>query len=208
MVKLGKYIVIEGTDGTGKSTQTQNIVQRVEQEGLEAIETNEPGGVAISQELRRIIKDGSLARSAFTNILLLSASRRETWLQQSEAALEAGKWIISSRDYTSTLAYQGYGEDVDLDLIEYITLLSTNEKYINPDHRIILDLDDETERARRITERGKLEKLDAFESRQNDFQQKVIEGYREIAKTKGLPVISANQPIEVITQQIWQIIWP
>src|SRR5690606_11683039 len=104
-----------------------------------------------------------------TNVLLFSASRRENWIQQGKVALERGTWIISARDYTSTLAYQGYGEGLDLELIEHITLLATDEQYVTPDHCIILDINDEAERARRIAQRGTLENPDTFESRGDDF---------------------------------------
>jgi len=114
--------------------------------------------------------------------------------------------VVSARDYSSTEVYQGYGEGIDLDLIEYLTLLTTDERYMNPDHKIILDINDEAERAQRIASRGELENPDTFESRGDDFQQKVIEGYQDIARRKNLPVISANQPLEVVTEQIWNII--
>lgn len=202
----GKYIVIEGTDGTGKSTQAHLIAKRLQAQGIETVEFHEPDGVEIASEIRTVIKNGSLDRSAFTNVLLFSASRRENWLQQGKATLERGGWVISARDYTSTLAYQGYAEGLDLDLIEHITLLATDEDYINPDHRIILDINDEIERVRRIADRGELEHPDTFESRGDDFQQKIIEGYRNIAKDKNHPIVSANQPVKAVTDQIWDII--
>jgi len=202
----GKYIVIEGTDGTGKSTQASLIARKLNEIGIETVEFHEPDGVEISHAVREVIKNGSLARTAFSNVLLFSVSRRENWLQQGKQALEMGKWLISARDYTSTLVYQGYGEGIDLSLIEHITLLSTDEDYIHPDHRIILDIDDEAERSRRIVGRGPLENPDTFESRDDEFQQRLIEGYRTIAAERNFPIIPANQPPGIITDQIWQII--
>lgn len=207
-VKQGKYVVIEGTDGTGKSTQAENICHRLNKFGIATVAFHEPDGVEISHELRNIIKNGKLERSALTNLLLFSASRRENWLQKGQAALKSGAWILSSRNYISTMVYQGYGEGLDLDLIEQITELATDKHYMDPDHCIILDIDDEAERNHRIARRGQLDNLDTFESRDNSFQASVIEGYRSIAKTKSLPVISASQPIDDITDQIWEIIRP
>lgn len=206
MPERGKYIVIEGTDGTGKSTQADLIANRLQDQGREVVRFNEPDGVEIAGKIRDVIKNGDLDRSAFTNLLLFSASRHENWTQEGKAALEAGKWIVSSRDYTSTLAYQGYGEGVDLEAIRYLTELSTDETYMTPDHTIILDIDDEIERKRRIAARGELANPDTFESKNDEFQQRVINGYRAIAEEKGLPVISASQPIELIHEKIWQLV--
>lgn len=208
MTKRGKYIVIEGTDGTGKSTQAERIAARLEERGFETVQFHEPDGVEIASHIRTVIKDGSLARSAFTNVLLFSAARRENWLQIGKPFLARGGWIVSARDYTSTLVYQGLGEGLPLEDVERITQQATDDEYMNPDYRVILDINDEAERARRISERGMLENPDTFESRDDDFQQRIIQGYRKIAALKNIPVVSANQPINAITDEIWDIIAP
>ncbi len=206
MNERGKYIVIEGTDGTGKSTQAELLAARLEQGGTEVVQFHEPDGVPIAGELRRVIKNGSLGRTALTNVLLFTAARRENWLQAGRPALERGAWVVSARDYTSTLVYQGYAEGMELETIEQLTQMATDERYVTPDHRIILDINDEAERARRIAERGELENPDTFESRGTDFQQQVIEGYRDIARQKGLPTLSAEQSPEQLHQAIWNLI--
>ncbi len=208
MTKPGRYIVIEGTDGTGKSTQAELLAEKLEKLGIKVIQFHEPGGTDISQALRKVILNASLDRVGLTNVLLFSAARCENWAQQGRVALNQGTWIISARDYTSTLAYQGYGEGVDLELIENITKLATDEKYVQPDMRIILDIDDEAERVRRISERGEIENPDTFESRDDKFQQTIIDGYRDLAKRKEMPVISASQSIDAIADEIWRIVEP
>ena len=206
MASRGKYIVIEGTDGTGKSTQVDLLSERLKQEGIASVTFHEPDGVPISSEIRTIIKNGSLERSALTNLLLFSACRRENWLQVGKNALEKGQWVLSARDYTSTLVYQGLTEGLDLDLIEQVTLQATDEQYIRPDHRIILDITDETERERRIQQRGELKTPDTFESRGNEFQQRLLEGYRHIAAQKNMPIVSATQSIDATADEIWRIV--
>ena len=210
----GKYIVIEGTDGTGKSTQAELIAERLNRQGIDSIQFHEPDGVKIAGEIRTILKNGSLDRTALTNVLLFTSSRRENWIQEGLPALKAGKWVISARDYTSTLVYQGIAEnlelgntiDEDLAIIEQLTLMATDRRYVTPDHRIILDINDEAERVRRIEERGELKNPDTWESKDYLFQQSLIQGYRRIAGEKNLPIISASQSIEAINDQIWDII--
>lgn len=206
MPKRGKYIVIEGTDGTGKSTQVELLAERLKNQGIDSVTFHEPDGVPIASEVRTIIKNGDLERSALTNLLLFSACRRENWLQTGKHALENGTWVLSARDYTSTLVYQGLAEGLDLALIEQITLQATDERYVRPDCRIILDILDETERGRRIKERGKLKNPDTFESRGGDFQQQLLAGYRKIAVDKNIPIISAIGTLDEISDQIWQLV--
>src|SRR5680860_1336148 len=106
-MKTGKYVVIEGHDGTGKSTQVSLIRQRLLQHDVESIEFHEPAGSPIADAIRNVIKDGNLERDATTNLFLFSAARHEIWKTQALPALELGKWVIASRNYYSSLAYQG-----------------------------------------------------------------------------------------------------
>ncbi len=204
----GHYVVIEGQDGTGKSTQVDMLAERLRQQGIESVTFHEPDGVDIAGEIRTIIKNGELHRSAMTNLLLFTACRRENWLQIGKEALRNGTWVLSARDYTSSLVYQGLAEGLDLALIERLTLEATDEQYITPDHRIILDIIDETERERRIKERGDLANPDTFESRDDDFQQRILSGYRYIAAQKDIPIISAAQSPEAVSNQVWAVVAP
>lgn len=197
----GKYIVIEGHDGTGKSTQVDLLRKALAQEGIESIAFHEPEGTPIANEIRTVIKNGTLERDAETNLLLFTASRHEIW-KQAKIALASGKWVVAARNYFSTLAYQGYGEGLDIDLITTTTKRFTDDKYMHPDVAIILSLDDEHTRSQRIGQRGELENPDTFESRNIDFQQTVKDGYLKIATNYNLPVIAANQSPEAIASQI------
>lgn len=200
----GKYIVIEGSDGTGKSTQVALLRKELAKQGIKSVEFHEPEGTPIANEIRTIIKNGSLPRDAATNLLLFTAARHEIW-QNAQEKLKKGVWVIAARNYFSTLAYQGYGEGLDLGLIEETTRKFTDETYMRPDVAVILSLDDETERSKRITQRGELATPDTFESKNNDFQEAVKNGYLEIAKERGLPVISATGAPEEITAQIYSL---
>lgn len=197
----GKYIVIEGHDGTGKSTQVELIRERLATRGISSIEFHEPQGTPIADEIRSIIKNGTLARDGVTNLLLFTAARHEIW-NGAKKALDQGVWVIAARNYFSTVAYQGYGEGLDLDLIIDTTRQFTDDGYMRPDLAVILTLDDENERNNRIGKRGELDHPDTFESRSDKFQQSVRQGYVELAQRMSLPTISALQSPEAICDDI------
>lgn len=204
----GKYIVIEGHDGTGKSTQVTAIRAKLKELGIESVEFHEPDGTPIADEIRTLIKNGALERDGTTNLLLFNASRHDIWTKKALPALNDGKWVVASRNYFSTLAYQGYGEGANIDDILTITLIATDEHYMKPDIAVILNLDDENERKKRIGNRGELENPDTFESKDNDFQFRVKDAYVTIADERDIPIISASQPIDDVTRDIWAIIEP
>jgi len=203
-MKPGKYIVIEGHDGTGKSTQAKLIRQRLAENGIESIEFNEPAGNPMADALRELFVNGNIPRETMTEVLMLSASRCDIWKTRALPALESGVWVVATRNYFSTLAFQGYGSGIDLDTIETITKIATDDHYIKPDHLLILNLDSYEERVRRIGNRGKLENPDSQESKPQNFQDRVRLGYLDLAKKRNLPVISADQSISDITDEIWK----
>lgn len=204
----GRYVVIEGHDGTGKSTQVGLVREKLENLGIESIEFHEPAGSPIADEIRTVLKNGTLERDATTDILLFSAARRDIWFSKGLPALEVGKWIVAARNYYSTLAYQGYGSGLSLDTIDEVTSIATSEKYMNPDIAIVLDLEETKERAKRIGKRGLLEVPDTYESRDDEFQNRVREGYIDIAKSKNLPIVDASQSTEKVADDIWKYIEP
>lgn len=214
--RLGKYVVIEGHDGTGKTTQVEKVRERLADHGIESIEFHEPAkdpkdgpeDIKIADAIRTVIKNGSLKRDAKTNLFLFSASRHELWHQKALPALREGKWVVAARNYYSTEAYQGFGEGLSLNLIDMITMLATDKQYMNPDIAIILDLDNERERQKRIASRGNLVNPDTFESRGSDFQMRVKEAYLEIAKKHKTPVLSAAKRVDEVADDIWKIIEP
>lgn len=203
MSNAGKYIVIEGNDGTGKSTQVAKLAEYFRSIGRMVCVIEEPGSddpeksTPIANELRKVIKNGDLARSAAVNVALFSAARRELWREKIQPALERGEIVLSARNYISTLVYQGRGEGYDESEILRLTELFTDEKYLKPDVMVILSLSRE-KREERISMRGEPKNPDTFESRGQDFQKKVDDGYLEIAEAYGIPVISADGTIEEI----------
>ena len=209
-MERGKYIVIEGSDGTGKSTQLELLRDYLISQGHDVVTVSEPAHEKDDQEpleiaklLRRLVKDGTVERRAETNLHLFAAARVEKWHGEIEPALKMGKYVLSSRNYWSTIAYQGYGEGLSIDYITDMTRLDLgNTGYMHPDAAVILALRDDAERIARVQKRGLHEDHDTFETKPQDFQQRVAEGYVTIAHDFNVPIIDADGTIPDINQRI------
>ncbi len=192
------YIVIEGQDGTGKSTQVKLLEEYFKKQGKEVITMDEPDGdLPQAHDLHDLIlvkgKDYNL--EPMTNVLLFTASRMELWRKLAEPVLKRGGIVISARNWWSTLAYQGYGEGVSKSKIVKLTHDSLSDKYVKPDKGFILTVSDEVREKRQGT-RGKAK--ETFEAKPDDFQQKVNHAYPKIAKDFGATIIDASGTIEEV----------
>lgn len=199
MITRGRYIVIEGNDGTGKSTQVRLLQTYFHKQGYGVVTVEEPGGgsvftTPVARYLRTIIKNRQLQRDPEINLALFSAARRELWQHSIAPALEQGAVVLAARNYLSTLAYQGYGEGLNLDHIRKTTALFTDARYMSPDHVVVLTMNDDAERKRRLAKRSNSAHLDAFESRADDFQHRVNNGYAALARDMALPVVECIAP--------------
>ncbi|QCT42253.1 dTMP kinase [Candidatus Nanosynbacter featherlites] len=205
----GVYIVIEGNDGTGKSTQVDMLAAWLRERGREVVVVEEPGSddeaktTPVANEYRRVLKDDRFKLDPEVNVLLFSAARRELWFHKIEPALQRGAVVLSSRSYLSTLVYQGHGEGIAQEAIINMTKRFTSERYMNPDFVVVLFADDRV-RQQRIVERGTAEAVDSFESRDDAFQQKINDGYQTVAKTHNIPLVLAERSPTDVHQQILQ----
>ncbi|MBC7942877.1 dTMP kinase [Candidatus Saccharibacteria bacterium] len=203
MTERGKYVVVEGPDGTGKSTQIELLKEHLSEIGVPSIEIHEPDGVPAAAELRNIIKNGSLERDPWTNVMLFTAARRLNWLQAMQPALEAGTWVLAARSWISTEIYQGNGEGVDLTKIAEFTRNNVGEQYLTPDLTLILALQGLEARKTRIAQRGELDNPDTFESMPDEFQERLEDGYTNFAIRNGIDTIDASQSREQVQADIW-----
>ena len=198
----GKFIVIEGIDGCGKTTQIDALSKWLPKSGLinkdsKLITTREPGGSLLGKKLRRLILDNNENNkpSSLAELLLYSADRAEHVSKIISPALKNNDWVISDRFSDSTLAYQGYGRNINLEIIKNIESIVCQGEY--PDLTFFLEISPEESISRR-----KNQIPDRIESEGIKFLKKVNEGFRLIAKEKKWKVISASQNIKTITNQI------
>jgi dTMP kinase len=200
--------VVEGHDGTGKSTQVELLAERIRREyGRKVLVLHEPDGPApICTYLRTGIKDGSMVRPPKTNVLMFTASRVASHEVAQEFMAEGGV-ALAARDYDSTKAYQGGGEGLDLEYIEQISRLSLPQNYFAPAFKVILTLSDPKERIDRIDRRGQLETPDTFEMRDADFQKRVDAMYFALARENSYPLIDSRQSPEAVHEEIMELIW-
>jgi len=198
----GKFIVIEGIDGCGKTTQIDELSKWLPNSGLlknrsKLIATREPGGSLLGQKLRQLILDNNKNNkpSSLSELLLYSADRAEHVSKIISPALNKNDWVISDRFSDSTLAYQGYGRNINLEIIKKIESIVCQGVY--PDLTFFLEISPEESILRR-----KNEIPDRIESEGIKFLEKVNEGFKLIAKEKNWKVISASQNIKTISNQI------
>ena len=197
-MELGKRIVGEGSDGTGKSTMIKRLAEDLTAAGeivAPIVEEPEAKHLPITSGIREIIKNGGLSRRPETNLALFSASRVEIFFESTLPSLQRKEWSVAARSEISSVIYQAYAEGLDPRVVFDVTRSLMGEYadiYLNPDSTVIFLIQDEDERQRRINDRGPLENPDTFESRGNDFQQKLLGGYALFANEYGIPVIDAS----------------
>ena len=198
----GKFIVIEGIDGCGKTTQINELANWLPKSGLmestsELIKTREPGGSLLGKKIRSLILDNDENNkpSSLAELMLYSADRAEHVCKLISPALQKNNWVISDRFSDSTLAYQGYGRDISLEIIKKIESIVCQGEA--PDLTIFLEITPEESIIRR---ENKIP--DRLESEGIQFLKKVNEGFKLIAKEKNWKIISASQDIQSVSKQI------
>jgi dTMP kinase len=173
----GRFITLEGPDGSGKTTVATAVCKRLEEKGIPVVHTREPGGIEISEDIRRIILDPkNTMMDAKTEALLYAASRRQHLVEKVFPAVEAGKIVICERFLDSSLAYQGYGRQLGFDEVLSINLFAIDNTY--PDMTIYLDVDEEVGLSR-LSDRQFKDRLD---QESIDFHHRVSEGYKEVLR--------------------------
>ncbi len=202
--RRGQFITFEGGEGTGKSTQARLLTDFVRGQGKNVVTTREPGGSPGAETIRKLLVEGEPGRwDGITETLLLCAARHDHVERLIRPALERGDWVICDRFIDSTIAYQGHGAGVDIDLINRLSAAAAGD--VVPDLTIILDLPVEAGLAR-ATQRAGGE--DRFERKGIDFHRRIRDGFLAIAEAapERCEIVSAAEPIDRIAGRVSAIL--
>jgi dTMP kinase len=194
------FITLEGPEGSGKTTQIPMLVDWLREQGYEVELTREPGGTDIGVKIRDVLHDpANTEMNATAEILLYSADRAQHVAQRVGPALAAGKVVVSDRYYDSTLAYQGYGRGLDLEMLRTITAFATGG--LRPDLTLYLDIAPEEGLQRRQMGGEEWNRLDAETL---EFHQRVRAGYLELItqEPERWVVIDAARSVEEVQGEI------
>ena len=198
----GKFIVFEGIDGSGKTTQINQLSKwligtDLIPENNKLVITREPGGTKLGKSIRSLLLDTSREKSpgSITELLLYAADRSQHVNEIIRPTLDQGDWVISDRFCGSTLAYQGYGRKIDINLIKDLEAIATQG--ITPDITFLLDIPIEESIRRRMNRKD-----DRIEKEGREFLSNVSLGFQELSEDSNWKKISAINSEEKITSEI------
>jgi dTMP kinase len=199
MQARGKFIVVEGLEGAGKSTAIHTLLNILAEASIKAITTREPGGTSIGESLRSLIKNPDFkgVLEDKTELLLFYAARMQLVQEVIKPALAAGIWVIADRFELSTFAYQGGGRGLDRQVLQVLSQFCLDG--FKPDCTFFLDIPPELglERA------GKRGDLDRIEQQSLDFFHKVDAGYKQnLGYYPQVIVIDAAAPLDAVQAAI------
>lgn len=208
----GKFITLEGGEGTGKTTQINNLHRYLTQLGVECIVTREPGGTEEAEKIRNLLvqRDGG-DWDPLSEALLLFAARREHLVKKIWPALKQGKWVVSDRFADSSRVYQGMAQGIGINTVEGLYYMVAQE--FEPDLTFIMDIDPE-EGLRRSGKQNQMtlnlneSTEDRYERLGLDFHEKVRNGFLQIAKDnpKRCVIIDAAQLQDQIFDQMKDVL--
>jgi len=193
----GRYIVVEGIDGSGKTTQFNNLLQHIKN----AVGVREPGGTPMGEHIRTILKDRTIPRGGEANTLLFAAARADLVESVIRPTIASGKHVVADRNWLSTYAYQS-AEGVDTEKIITLNRIATAE-FFEPDLVLLLDIDPRV-CEERTKARGGAE-TDYFDSKGSDYFTRVRSAYLTGVKqlANGI-IIDANGTPEQVWHRIEQ----
>ena len=196
-------ITFEGGEGSGKTTQSQILYNALKEKGFEVIKTREPGGTKFAEIIREILVQGESNKiNNISELLLFAAARADHVQKVIKECLKDNKIVICDRFTDSTLAYQGYAGNLDLDLVKKVNRISIGE--ISPDLTFVFDIDPTLGIERALGENNKETR---FEEKDIMYHKKIRDGYMDIARDNPdrCVVIDGTNGIEQISKNILEL---
>ena len=195
----GRFVVLEGGDGSGKSTQRDLLVAWLLESGIEAVGTLEPGGSELGVSLRKLLLDGD-AIAPRAEALLMAADRAQHVADVIAPALARGAWVVSDRHVPSSLVYQGVVRDLGVDEVGALSEFAADG--LIPDLVVVLDVDDAT------AERRRSPAADRMEREGDAFHEQVRGAYRALAAVNGWTVIDGAGALEAVAERVRAAVEP
>lgn len=202
----GRFITLEGGEGVGKSTNLTFVVGWLRDQGIEVVETREPGGTPRAETIRQLLlADGDEPLDSDAELLLVFAARAQHLAARIRPALERGAWVVSDRFTDATFAYQGGGRGIDAERIAWLERLV--QRGLTPDLTLLLDMPLEAAERRladRLDRRGEVR--DRFEQERRDFFERVRGAYlaRAAADPQRMVLIDASGSLDEVQARIAQ----
>ncbi len=198
-MKNGLFISIEGLDGSGKTTQIQGIKTYFENRDIQPVLLREPGGTKIGEKIRHILLDPkNIEMDSVSEMLLYAASRAQNVAENILPALDEGKVVICDRFIDSSIVYQGYGRELDVDEVLNVNLAAVRHRL--PDITFFLDKNPEAS----LKRRKEATQADRLENEEIEFHIRVYKGYMELCRKypKRIIKLDAENCIEAINKKI------
>ncbi|EAQ97950.1 dTMP kinase [Congregibacter litoralis] len=203
-MKKGRMIVVDGSNGAGKTTVIEAIRDHLQHVNRETVFTREPGGTPIGEKIREILLSPEAGEMAdVTELMLFAAARAQHVREKIMPAVEAGKVVVSDRFDSATVSFQHYARGLPLELITTLNEIAVDG--LKPDMTIILDLDPEAGLVR-VGSRG--DDLDRLEKEKLDFLHKARDGYLGQAKASpdNFVVIDASQSLDNVISEVLSVV--
>ena len=191
----GRFVVLEGGEGSGKSTQVPMLAQRLREGGREVVVTFEPGATARGRRMRELLLDDHSDLDARAELLLIAADRAQHVAEVVSPALERGADVVSDRFAPSTLAYQGIARALGVDAVEAVSGFAAVG--VEPDVVVVIDVDDATAEDRKRGEPDRLESAGA------EFHRVVRQAYRDLARGRDWIVVDGSGSPDDVGEAIW-----
>lgn len=198
MSARGRFVVFEGNDGCGKSTQAGWLVRRLEHAGHTVVATFEPGATELGRTLREILLGGEFAVTPRAEALLMAADRAQHVADVVEPALARGAWVVSDRFVGSSLAYQGEARGLGVEAVAAVNRFATGA--LDPDLVVYLAAPLDVLRARQKVHR------DRIESEGDGFLEAVSAAYDGLARTLGWCVVDATPSPDAVAASVWSAV--
>ncbi|MFN8027618.1 MAG: dTMP kinase [Acidimicrobiia bacterium] len=196
----GRFVVLEGGDGSGKSTQARRLAAWLRDQGAEVVETFEPGATDAGAAIRELLLHRPDPIDPVAEALLMAADRAQHVATVIRPALARGAWVVSDRFLPSSLVYQGVVRGLGVDAVAAVNEMAVGD--VVPDLVVLLDVDDPVAESRRGSGTDRLEAEGAA------FHAQVRAAYRDLAHTHGWATVDANLDVDAVADALRGVVAP